>query len=57
MLVAFLPGTWRHGFLNTITVLSTLLPLFIMLKTLWLNLFTITNLIRNGYSRTRETIK
>ncbi|XP_060879841.1 protein TRC8 homolog [Metopolophium dirhodum] len=56
MLVAFLPGTWRHGFLNTITVLSTLLPLFIMLKTLWLNLFTITNLIRNGYSRTRETI-
>ncbi|XP_022173901.1 protein TRC8 homolog [Myzus persicae] len=55
-LVAFLPGTWRHGFLNTVTVLSTLLPLFIMLKTLWLNLFTITNLIRNGYSRTRETI-
>ncbi|KAL4149454.1 hypothetical protein QTP88_003404 [Uroleucon formosanum] len=55
-LVAFLPGTWKHGFLNTVTVLSTLLPLFIMLKTLWLNLFTITNLIRNGYSRTRETI-
>ncbi|XP_001943793.2 protein TRC8 homolog [Acyrthosiphon pisum] len=56
MLVAFLPGTWRHGFLNTITVLSTLLPIFVMLKALWLNLFGITNLIRDGYSHTRETI-
>ncbi|CAI6368547.1 unnamed protein product [Macrosiphum euphorbiae] len=54
--IAFLPGTWIHGFLNTVTVLSTLLPLFMMLKTLWLDLFTITNLIRNKFSRIRVTI-
>lgn len=54
-LISLIPGT--HGILNTVTVLSTLLPLFIMLKTLWLNIFTITNLICNGYSHARETIK
>ncbi|CAH1715155.1 unnamed protein product [Aphis gossypii] len=53
-LISLIPGT--HGILNTVTVLSTLLPLFIMLKTLWLNIFTITNLICNGYSHARETI-
>ncbi|CAI6367587.1 unnamed protein product [Macrosiphum euphorbiae] len=54
--IAFLPDTWIHGFLNTVTVLSTLLPLFMILKTLWLDLFTITNLIRKKYSRIRATI-
>lgn len=54
-LIVLIPGT--QGILNTVTVLATVIPLFIMLRTLWLNLFTITNLIRNGYEHTRDIIK
>eukprot|EP00102_Acyrthosiphon_pisum_P026006 XP_016663216.1 PREDICTED: protein TRC8 homolog [Acyrthosiphon pisum] len=54
--VTFLHGTWIDRFLYTVMVLSTLLPLYIMLKTLWLDLFTITNLINYQYSRIRVTI-
>jgi len=54
-LIALIPGT--QGVLNTVAVLATMLPLFIILKTLWLNLFTITNLIHDGYKHTRDTIK
>lgn len=54
-LVALFPGS--QGILNTVVVLATLLPLFIMLKTLWLNIFTINNLIHSGYNHTRDTIK
>lgn len=43
--------------MNTVAVLATLVPVFIMLKTFWLNLLTITKLIRDGYNHTRDTIK
>jgi len=53
--IALIPGI--QGVLNTVAVLATVLPLFIILKTLWLNLFTITNLIHDGYKYTQNTIK
>lgn len=54
-LIALIPGT--QGVLNTVSVLATVLPLFIMFKSLWLNLFTLTNLARDGYKHIRDTIK
>ncbi|CAI6358228.1 unnamed protein product [Macrosiphum euphorbiae] len=51
-LIASIPNTSR--ILNTVIILSTSLQLFILLRTLWLNIFNITNLIRSGYNRTQE---
>ncbi|VVC36295.1 Zinc finger, RING-type,Zinc finger, RING/FYVE/PHD-type,TRC8 N-terminal domain [Cinara cedri] len=52
--IALIPGT--QDILSTVAVLTTLLPLFIMLQTLWLNIFTITNLIQDAYNSIRDTI-
>lgn len=54
-MITLIPGT--QDILNTVAVLTTLFPLFVMLKTLWLNLFTITNLIQDAYNNIRDTIK
>ncbi|CAI6352635.1 unnamed protein product [Macrosiphum euphorbiae] len=51
-LIASIPNT--SIILNIVIILSTLLQLFILLRTLWLNIFNITNLIRSGYNRTQE---
>ncbi|XP_029341519.1 protein TRC8 homolog [Acyrthosiphon pisum] len=40
--------------LNTVIILSTLLQSFILLKTLLLNRFNVTNLIRTGYNHAQE---
>ncbi|XP_026819954.1 protein TRC8 homolog [Rhopalosiphum maidis] len=53
-IIALIPGS--HAFLNTVSVLLTLLPLFIMLKTLLLNIFTIIDLFCHGYNHIRLTI-
>ncbi|CAH1732826.1 unnamed protein product [Aphis gossypii] len=42
--------------LNMITIFSTLVQLFTMLKTLWLNVPIIKNLIRDGYDFAQEII-
>lgn len=50
--------TGAQGILSIVIILLlTLLPLFILPKKFWLNIFTIMNLIYNGYNHTRETIK
>ncbi|KAF0752437.1 protein TRC8 [Aphis craccivora] len=53
-IIILIPGT--QSILNTVTVLSTLLPLFILLRTLWLNIFTIIDLICHGYNHICLTI-
>ncbi|KAL4135689.1 hypothetical protein QTP88_007285 [Uroleucon formosanum] len=52
--IASIPNT--NWILRTVIMLSTLLQLFILLKTILLNLFSITNLIRSGYNHAEETI-
>ncbi|XP_050533688.1 protein TRC8 homolog isoform X2 [Daktulosphaira vitifoliae] len=53
-LIALVPGT--QGALNTVAVLATLLPLFIMIKSLWVNIFPLVNLIQEGYKYTKTII-
>ncbi|XP_050435760.1 protein TRC8 homolog [Adelges cooleyi] len=54
ILVALVPGT--QSIVNTAAVLATLFPLFIMMKNLWLNIFTLVNLIQDGYQYIKTII-